>query len=679
MKTIVLLVSVILFCNTAIADNGSIAYAYPVNNISIDGDFSDWPADTYKASLQYDLQNNKLRPSNDFAAEFQAGYNTAEKALYIALTITDDMHRVTEDDEVAWNEWDTVLVYLDTTHTTRGSGPQLYSASGLNRSLLGTDSYWDHQSSTASWDNAEVSIVRQNDKTLYEWRLALPDSIDLNQSIGFDLLISDRDDEENEAESFYIWGRNSGKSQAAGRLGDLVLVGNKSTLGMLKGHAAWNERDQGLSDSGPNQIRITSTVNPKLWIQSQLNESGEFSVELPAGNYLISSPRQWLGDIWKDVKMIDQQHTVGATVTADQATTTPAFIVQTIELPDVLQPQGALFSYQVGENAEFDRVVKQYMDYYHVPGASIALIKDGKLAYHKVYGMKNFYAGQPVTNDTLFEAASITKIVFAFAVNRLAERGIIDMDKPLFEYLPNEDIAHDERYKKITARYVLSHQTGFPNWRWQNDDGQLDIKFYPGIKYGYSGEGFEYLGRVVSHITGKPLEQILMEEVQQPMGFTGDTFFSDSEALRKVASNGHFGYQTGVVSIPAEPGMAHSMYTEAKTFSNFMTNLIARKGLSADSYSKMLEPQIEVPLDDDDLIQWPNRYGLGFHMMNSPYGRVFGHGGNNGDFTCIFDIYDDHDMGFIVFTNSETGTAFFQALRKYLIIGSQPEAENKNL
>ena len=75
--------------------------------------------------------------------------------------------------------------------------------------------------------------------------------------------------------------------------------------------------------------------------------------------------------------------------------------------------------------------------------------------------------------NTLFEAASVTKPVFSFAVQRLAERGVIDLDKPLYLYLPYPDIEYDERYKLMTARHVLTHRTGFPNWRWMNEDGKL--------------------------------------------------------------------------------------------------------------------------------------------------------------------------------------------------------------
>ena len=69
--------------------------------------------------------------------------------------------------------------------------------------------------------------------------------------------------------------------------------------------------------------------------------------------------------------------------------------------------------------------------------------------------------GEKVNDNTLFEAASCTKPVFSFAVQRLAEREIIDLDKPLYLYLPYPDIAYDERYKLMTAKHVLTHRQAF--------------------------------------------------------------------------------------------------------------------------------------------------------------------------------------------------------------------------
>jgi CubicO group peptidase (beta-lactamase class C family) len=85
-------------------------------------------------------------------------------------------------------------------------------------------------------------------------------------------------------------------------------------------------------------------------------------------------------------------------------------------------------------------------------------------------------------------------------VLKLVEQGKLGLDVPLTTYLPKPFIAADERLAKITARIVLSHRSGFPNW--PADDGSVSIYFTPGERFSYSGEGYVYLQRVVEQITG---------------------------------------------------------------------------------------------------------------------------------------------------------------------------------
>lgn len=675
------ILALMLFITQANADNGQIAFAYPITDITVDGDLSDWPTTLTRYPIERELRNNQLPPASDFSASFRVAYDLNKQSVFFAIEITDQSHVVAEKGDKMWVFQDSIGLYIDPNHSIKGSGAHLYTAIGPHRELLSLDG-WDPATTQTSWDNAKAKVTRTNNKTIYEWQVNIDSYMQPGKSIGLDFLICDHDegDQDNTASaSCFIWGQGSGKSQASGRVGDLILMKPKHQSGVLQGTTHWKTAHDEPSDKRlPRLVRITSIDNPELWVQTAINEQGQYQTTLPVGEYNITTPYKTFGDIWADLKTIDPSTVVHVTVKPDLTTTAQPLQITTLSPPDLLQNKGLLFDYDSDKEPELNQVIQAYMQHYQVPGASIALVKDSQLVYHKAFGVRNNYTGQPVNDSTLFEAASITKIVFAFAVNRLAERGVIDLDKPLYQYLPFDDIAHDERYKKITARHSLSHQTGFPNWAWQNDDGQLDIKFYPGIKFSYSGEGFEYLGRVISHITGKSLEEVIMEEVQIPMGFSEKTFFSNNETLREVISNGHYSEVTATINIPDQLGVAHSMHTEAKTFSNFMINLIKQNGLSADGYKAMLEPQVEVPPDPEPGATdpgWPSRYGLGFNLMNSPYGLVYGHGGNNGDFICQFEIYKDHDMGFIIFTNSNTGAQFYAKMREYLITGKQETTE----
>src|SRR5215475_4594580 len=129
-----------------------------------------------------------------------------------------------------------------------------------------------------------------------------------------------------------------------------------------------------------------------------------------------------------------------------------------------------------------------------VPGLSIALVRNGNVAWVRAFGVKDSKSKAPVTDETVFEAASLSKPVFAYAVLKLVDAGQIDLDKPLNQYLPGDyDVGQDPRLSQVTARRVLSHTTGFPNWR----SGALKIHFTPGERFSYSGEGFVYLSKVI--------------------------------------------------------------------------------------------------------------------------------------------------------------------------------------
>jgi len=658
------------------ADNGQLAYAYPIEGIEIDGDLSDWPAtiNWFQVSTEH-VAGDKKSKAGDFSARFSTGYNLKQQSIYVAIEVKDQTHWVDEQNQQAWNTQDSVILYIDPKHDQQGSGPILFTAIGPHRELLGQAFSWDPGIAQASLDQVNAKVLRKDDTTIYEWQIKPKQLIQTNTSIGLEFLICDRDGEDQQSEPCFTWGPRTGMSQSAGRIGDLLLLKADQSLTSLKGSVIWKDKTQAPEDKQPlNRVRITSNDNPGLWVQVQANDEGQYHVKLPPGAYTIENPIRIGGNPWGDLKKLAP---VSTQLTLKSGTDNQAqdLLLTTLSVPELIPDKGILFDYEPSKDQQIDQFVKTYMDFYQIPGASIALVKDQKLIYHRSFGLSNAYTEEPVTDNTLFEAASITKIVFAFAVNRLAERGLIDLDKPLYEYLPFEQIAHDERYKKITARHALSHQTGFPNWAFFNDDGKLDIKFYPGIKFGYSGEGFEYLGRVVAHIMSQPLEEIIMEETQKIMGFTENTYFSDQPELRQRAAKGHFLSLASGGTIPDEIGVAHSMHTEAKTFSNFMISLMQKKGLSELGYKNMLEPQIEVPADPEDSgPQWPSRYGLGFHLMNTPYGLAYGHGGNNNDFVCQFEIYQEHDLGFIVFTNSSTGAKFYEKLREYLIIGKAQDS-----
>ena len=168
-----------------------------------------------------------------------------------------------------------------------------------------------------------------------------------------------------------------------------------------------------------------------------------------------------------------------------------------------------------------------------VPGMAIATVRGADVSVEG-FGVRRVGTDGAVTGDTVFEAASLSKPVFASIVMQLAAEGAIDLTRPLVSYLPLPNPA-DERAKTITATHVLSHSSGWRNWR-NSRDVALTADFPPGSKFSYSGEGYFFLQRVVEKLTGKGLPRLARERVFDPLGMKSSGFIWRPELDTALAS-----------------------------------------------------------------------------------------------------------------------------------------------
>jgi len=173
-----------------------------------------------------------------------------------------------------------------------------------------------------------------------------------------------------------------------------------------------------------------------------------------------------------------KSHTALLVITLAIATAINVASAETLELLD-------------GSKVDIERVeesVATITERAGVSGLAVAIINGSQVVYVNGFGVKSAETGEPVNGETIFAAASFSKTVFAYLVMLLAEDGVIDLDKPLHQYLDKPlpeypkyaDLDGDDRYKKITARIVLCHTTGFPNWRYFTPDGKLVIQMDAG-------------------------------------------------------------------------------------------------------------------------------------------------------------------------------------------------------
>ena len=124
--------------------------------------------------------------------------------------------------------------------------------------------------------------------------------------------------------------------------------------------------------------------------------------------------------------------------------------------------------------------------------------------------------------------------------------------------------------------------------------------------------------------------------------------------------------------LPDSPGMAYSMHTEAKIFTKFMIYLLEQRGLNEKSYNTIFTKHSDYNYDPgEEKPKVPTYMGMSLEIRETPFGKSFGHGGNNGDFKCLFEVYKDLKMGYVVFTNSNTSDGLLHYLREFLIEGKQ--------
>jgi CubicO group peptidase (beta-lactamase class C family) len=329
-----------------------------------------------------------------------------------------------------------------------------------------------------------------------------------------------------------------------------------------------------------------------------------------------------------------------------------------------------------------DSKIKTLMEAADVPGLCVGVIRNGNIQSIKAFGYKNTALHQLNDTATCFYAASLAKSLFAYLVMQLVQEKRIDLDKPLYTYLPKplpeyenyKDLAGDDRWKLLTARHCLDHTTGFPNWRQFNPHGnnKLEILFRPGEHFAYSGEGINLLQLVVETVTKKGLEQLAQERIFHPFGMRRTSFVWQPAFERNYAA----GHDKNGDTLPRmrynTAYAAGSMVTTVADYTRFMQAVLLSKKLDPKWQQQMLTLQVQVggwkeaSIFDSSVVAEAKAmqvaYGLGWGLFASSHGTAFFKEGHLDGWEHFVIAWPAEKAALIILCNSSNGESMFKEL-----------------
>lgn len=300
-------------------------------------------------------------------------------------------------------------------------------------------------------------------------------------------------------------------------------------------------------------------------------------------------------------------------------------------------------------STSFQEDIEKLMLEKNVPALGIGIIEDGVLRQVKVYG--ELKKNTPAPYNAIFNIASLTKPITTLLTLRLVSNGDWDLDEPLYHYWVDPDVKNDPLHKKLTTRHVLTHQTGFDNWRWMNKLQKLTFNFEPGTKCKYSGEGFEYLRIAIEQKFNKPFEELVDSIIFKPYGMNDSRFLwdEDMDKSRYAEEHNKEGEPYNLRKRIKNALASDDVLTTIEDYGLFAVNVLKGTGLSEEIYKDMVRPQA--------FVRENVAYGLGWYIKqdfcNGEYALTHT-GGDPGVATKVI-LLPESKRGIIIFTNGDNG------------------------
>jgi CubicO group peptidase (beta-lactamase class C family) len=329
----------------------------------------------------------------------------------------------------------------------------------------------------------------------------------------------------------------------------------------------------------------------------------------------------------------------------------------------------AIGSYQ-SHAADIEQLLKDG----RVPGLSFAIIRDGQIVETKALGVRDASTAIPVDENTIFEAASLSKPVFAYAVLQLVDAGVLSLDTPLSKYVPDY-VKDDPRAASITVRHVLSQVSGLPNWR--SKTNPLKTYFQPGERFSYSGEGFLWLQQVVEAATGESFNSVMARLVFDPLEMRRSSYVWRADFEADYARPHDAQPTPSDKRRPTKPRSAATLHTTAADYARFLLAVLSGARLKPETAKQWLDPQVRLRQhcieclstdgqDADQHVAWSLGWGL------EPDAGSFFHWGDNGQFKAFVAGSPADRSAVVVFTNGYNGMAIMPDVINQLMPGNHP-------
>ncbi len=318
--------------------------------------------------------------------------------------------------------------------------------------------------------------------------------------------------------------------------------------------------------------------------------------------------------------------------------------------------------------AEIDAHAAEWLKESDVPSVAVAYIEDRTVAWTAVYGEQS--PGVAATGKTLYNMASLTKPVTAETILRLASAGKISLNESMSPFWLDPDIKDDPWSKLLTPRLCLSHQTGFANWR-RMTGGVLKIRWEPGTQTGYSGEGYNYVGRFAEKKLAKPFDVLAQEIVFDPIGMK-ETSYTAKEwyAGRLAVPHGPKG-EKPVDQVATTWNGADLLRTTIGDYAKFVVSVMHDQGLTQDIAAERatLTRDRMKPEDLKNVCSTAGEpghclvtagMGLGWEVETVNGEKILDHDGSDWGVKTFVMFVPARGIGVVVFTNGENGEAIIK-------------------